>query len=44
MEGKEEKVEEREGKGENFQHRSVKALFIHGNQVTLNFLKKFHPD
>lgn len=43
VEGKEEKIEEREGKGENFQHKSVKALFIRGSQVTLN-KKKFHPD
>lgn len=41
MEGKEGKIEEREGKGENFQHKSVKALFIHRNQVTLNLKKSF---
>lgn len=35
MEGKEEE-EEREGKGENFQQESVKALFIHRNQVMFN--------
>lgn len=35
VEGKEEK-EEREGKGENFQQKSVKALFIHRNQVMFN--------
>lgn len=35
VEGKEE-VEKREGKGENFQQKSVKALFIHRNQVMFN--------
>lgn len=40
MEGKEEKIEERERKGENFQHRSVKVPF-QGNQVNVQLKKKF---